>query len=215
MRVALVLGAARGLSRIHNEYRSSKIPHGNIKSSNILLDKNGTACVSDFGLALLLDPANAATRLCGYAAPEHGDTRRPSQEADVYAFGVLLLEILTGRAPNQSLFPDASISNGDGGMRLNLPEWVRSAVREEWTAEVFDAELLRYKTAEEEMVAVLRVALGCVDPNPDNRPVMSEVVRMLQEIGVDRSPVGDEDDDDEVNESPSNSVSPSVPATVD
>ncbi|KAL0920040.1 hypothetical protein M5K25_009146 [Dendrobium thyrsiflorum] len=204
-RVSLVLGAAKGLSYIHEEYISSKIPHGNIKSSNILLDKNGKACVSDFGLSLLLNPVHATARLAGYAAPEQLETRKLSQEADVYAFGVLLLEVLTGRAD----------SGGGGGLNLSLPDWVRSVVREEWTAEVFDAELMRYKNIEEEMVAMLHVALACVARQPANRPVIAEVVRMIQEIRVEQSPLaGDDDDDDnELNQSRRISASPSIPTT--
>ena len=57
-----MLGAARGLARVHEEYAASKIPHGNVKSSNILLDKNGVACISDFGLALLLNPVHATAQ---------------------------------------------------------------------------------------------------------------------------------------------------------
>ncbi|CAN1323911.1 Leucine-rich repeat receptor-like protein kinase PXC1, partial [Linum perenne] len=55
-RISLVLGAARGLAKIHEEYGSARIPHGNVKSSNVLLDKNGVACIADFGLSLLLNP---------------------------------------------------------------------------------------------------------------------------------------------------------------
>lgn len=208
--MSLVLGAARGLSHIHEEYGSSRIPHGNVKSSNVLLDKNGKACVSDFGLALLLNPANATARLAGHAAPEQAESRRLSQEADVHAFGVLLLEILTGRTSGGG-------GGGGAGASANLPDWVRSVVREEWTAEVFDVELMRYKNVEEEMVAMLQVALACVARQPDNRPAMAEVVRMIQEIRVERSPLAGEDDgddeDDELNESRRVSASPSLPTT--
>ncbi|XP_020595295.1 leucine-rich repeat receptor-like protein kinase PXC1 [Phalaenopsis equestris] len=201
-RVSLVLGAARGLCCIHEEYISSKIPHGNIKSSNILLDKNGRACISDFGLALLLNPAISAARLAGCTAPEQAESCKLSQEADVYAFGVLLLEVLTGRA------------NGGGGVSSNLPEWVRSVVREEWTAEVFDVELMRYKNIEEEMVAMLHVALACVARRPEKRPVMAEVVRMIKEIRVEQSPLaGDDEEDGELSESRRTSASPSLPTT--
>ncbi|KAK1263886.1 putative leucine-rich repeat receptor-like protein kinase [Acorus gramineus] len=181
-RIRLVLGAARGLARVHVEYAASRIPHGNVKSANVLLDKNGAACLSDFGLALLLNPVHATSRLGGYAAPEQAATQRLSQEADVYAFGVLLLEVLTARTP----------SDAKG---MNLPEWVRSVVREEWTAEVFDAELLRYKNIEDELVAMLHVGLACVACLPEDRPTMAEVVKMIEDIRVEQSPLRDDMDE--------------------
>nr|DAD31722.1 TPA_asm: hypothetical protein HUJ06_010573 [Nelumbo nucifera] len=79
------------------EYSGSKIPHGNVKSSNVLLNKNGVACISEFGLALLLSPVHATTRLGGYRAPEQIETKKLSQKADIYSFEVLLLEVLIGR----------------------------------------------------------------------------------------------------------------------
>ncbi|KAL5225858.1 hypothetical protein ABZP36_012497 [Zizania latifolia] len=211
-RVRLLLGAARGLACIHREYRTSTIPHGNIKSTNVLLDKNGVACVADFGLALLLSPAHAIARLGGYMAPEQADNKRLSQEADVYSFGVLVLEALTGKIPAQHLQPlpvDADVQRKDKrcSTAVSLPEWVRSVVREEWTAEVFDVELLRYKDIEEEMVAMLHVALACVTLQPDQRPSMADVVRMIESIPVDQSPFPEEDRDV--------SMSPSIGITTD
>ncbi|CAD6340524.1 unnamed protein product [Miscanthus lutarioriparius] len=95
-RVRLLLGAARGLACIHREYRTSGVPHGNVKSTNVLIDKDGTARVADFGLALLLSPAHAIARLGGYMAPEQADNKRLSQEADVYSFGVLPWKVKCG-----------------------------------------------------------------------------------------------------------------------
>lgn len=208
-RVRLLLGAARGLACIHKEYRMSAIPHGNIKSSNVLLDKNGTACVADFGLALLLSPAHAIARLGGYIAPEQSDNKRLSQEADVYSFGVLILEVLTGKVPAQHLqpLPDADMQRNEKGIQraASLPEWVRSVVREEWTAEVFDVELLRYKNIEEEMVAMLHIALACVAQQPEQRPSMADVVKMIESTPVDQSPLPEEDI----------SMSPSIGITTD
>jgi serine/threonine protein kinase len=210
-RVRLLLGAARGLACIHREYRDSAIPHGNVKSTNVLLDKNGGACVADFGLALLLSPAHAIARLGGYIAPEQaGDHKRLSQEADVYSFGVLVLETLTGKLPAQHLqpLPDAAAGHAqrkDKQAAVSLPEWVRSVVREEWTAEVFDVELLRYKNIEEEMVAVLHIALACVAQLPEQRPSMADVVKMIESVPVDQSPLPEEDV----------SMSPSIGITTD
>ncbi|KAL7096713.1 hypothetical protein ACP275_10G096800 [Erythranthe tilingii] len=215
-RIGLILGAARGLERIHQEYSISRIPHGNVKSSNILLDKNGVACVSDFGLSLLLSPTHAIARLGGYRAPEQAETKTLSQKADVYSFGVLLLEVLTGRAPS-SRYPSPTRRRGGGveeeevpeEAAVDLPRWVRSVVRDEWTAEVFDEELLRYKNIEEELVATLQVAMACVVEMPEKRPAMGEVVKMIEEIRVEQSPLGEDYDDSR------DSLSPSLATTED
>ncbi|XAR64618.1 Non-specific serine/threonine protein kinase [Bertholletia excelsa] len=206
-RISLVLGAARGLARIHQEYSATKIPHGNVKSSNILLDKNGVACVSDFGLALLLNPVHATARLGGYRAPEQVEVKRLSQKADVYSFGVLLLEVLTGRAPSRYPSPAPARMQEEEEAAVDLPKWVRSVVRDEWTAEVFDQELLRYKNIEEELVAMLQVALACVTAQPEKRPGMAEVAKMIEEIRVEQSPLGEDYDESR------NSMSPSVATT--
>jgi serine/threonine protein kinase len=215
-RVRLLLGAARGLACIHREYRTSGVPHGNVKSTNVLIDKDGAARVADFGLALLLSPAHAIARLGGYMAPEQQDNKRLSQEADVYSFGVLVLEALTGKAPAQHLqpapVPPDAHKKGAAAVTavaaMGLPEWVRSVVREEWTAEVFDVELLRYRDIEEEMVALLHVALACVAPRPDQRPSMGDVVRMIESVPVEQSPAPEEDRDVSV-------TSPSIGITTD
>lgn len=192
-RVKIALEAARGLAHLHQDCSSQKIPHGNLKSTNVLLDKNGNACVSDFGLTLLMNPSVAAARLLGYRAPEHNDNKKISQRADVYSFGVLLLEILTGKIPAQSLQDDG----------MDLPKWVQSVVREEWTAEVFDLELMRYKNIEEEMVAMLQIAMACVSIAPDQRPKMSQVVKMIEDIRGEQSPAHEESAAGSVSQSPS------------
>ncbi|KAF5725265.1 leucine-rich repeat receptor-like protein kinase [Tripterygium wilfordii] len=206
-RISLVLGAARGLARIHEEY-GGKIPHGNVKSSNVLLDKNGVALISDFGLSLLLNPAHAIARLGGYKAPEQSEIKRLSHKADVYSFGVLLLEVLTGRAPAQ--YPSPTRPRVDEEEQaIDLPKWVRSVVKEEWTAEVFDQELLRYKNIEEELVSMLHVGLACVAPLPEKRPTMPEVVKLIEDIRVEQSPLGEDYDESR------NSLSPSLATTED
>ncbi|CAL9026597.1 unnamed protein product [Prunus brigantina] len=207
-RISLMLGAARGLARIHEEYSSAKVPHGNVKSSNVLLDKNGVACISDFGLSLLLNPVHAIARLGGYRAPEQAEVKRLSQKADVYSFGVLLLEVLTGRAPSQYPSP-ARPRVEEEEEAVDLPKWVRSVVKEEWTGEVFDQELLRYKNIEEELVAMLHVGLACVVPQPEKRPTMAEVAKMIEDIRVERSPLGEDYDESR------NSLSPSLATTED
>lgn len=171
-RCGIALGVAHGIHYLHSQ--GPTISHGNIKSSNILLTRSYDACVSDFGLAQLAMSPSAPSRVAGYRAPEVTDSRKVSQKADIYSFGVLLLEMLTGKAPISH-----SISNEEG---VDLPRWVQSVVQEEWTAEVFDEQLLRYQNVEEEMVQLLELALQCTVSYPDNRPQMDDVVRRIEEL---------------------------------
>ncbi|XP_039016515.1 probable inactive receptor kinase At5g58300 [Hibiscus syriacus] len=172
LRMKIALGTARGIANIHTE-GGGKCTHGNIKSSNVLLTDELEACVSDVGLAPLLNAPGTMSRTIGYRAPEVIETRKITQKSDVYSFGVLLLEMLTAKAPLQQSGHDDVV---------DLPRWVRSVVREEWTAEVFDVELLRYQTFQEEMVQMLQIGLACVAKTPDMRPTMDETVRMIEDI---------------------------------
>ncbi|CAK8574046.1 unnamed protein product [Lathyrus sativus] len=191
-RLKIAAGAAQGVTFIHNSCKSLKLTHGNIKSTNILLDKQGNARVSDFGLSIFNSPSpvGGGGRSNGYRAPEVTDGRKHSQKSDVYSFGVLLLELLTGKCP--SAVESGGSGGGYGGGMVDLPRWVQSVVREEWTAEVFDLELMRYKDIEEEMVGLLQIAMSCTAASPDQRPRMSHVVKMIEDLrGVEVSPCHD------------------------
>ncbi|XBI95698.1 hypothetical protein VPH35_032104 [Triticum aestivum] len=170
-RSAISLAAARGVEYIHLAGPSSC--HGNIKSSNILLTGTHDACVSEHGLIAL----GMSSSVSGYRAPELINNRRVSQKADVYSFGVLLLELLTRKAPTNSRKDQEGV---------DLPRWVCSVVREEWTAEVFDVELIGrdQKDGEEEcMVRLLQLAINCCSQDANSRPTMPKVVQQIEEIG--------------------------------
>lgn len=166
IRSGIAYGVARGIKYLHSQ--GPDVSHGNIKSSNVLLTKSYNARVSDFGLAQLVGPPSSPNRVAGYRAPEVTDPRKVSQKADVYSFGVLLLELLTGKAPSHAVL------NEEG---VDLPRWVQSVVQEEWRSEVFDVELL---SVEEEMVQMLELALDCAARYPDRRPSMYEATSRIE-----------------------------------
>jgi serine/threonine protein kinase len=127
-RAAISLAVARGVAYIHSAGPLSC--HGNIKSSNVMLTGTHDACVSEHGLTTL----GLFPRSSGYQIT---NANWVSQEADVYSFGVLLLELLTRKAPVESTEREKGV---------DLPQWARSVIhkaREEWAAEVFDVELRR------------------------------------------------------------------------
>ncbi|KAL0921559.1 hypothetical protein M5K25_008644 [Dendrobium thyrsiflorum] len=163
-RISIAQSAARGIGYIHST--SPTASHGNIKSSNIFFNKSHTACVSDNGLAALVNPSSSPSLVSGYRAPELTKFLKISQKADVYSFGVLLLELLTGKSPEEG---------------FNLPQLVQEVLREEWSTDVLDLELLRQQNVEE-MVQLLQIAINCTVRYPDSRPSMQEVMAQIEVI---------------------------------
>ncbi|CAA3001684.1 probable inactive receptor kinase At4g23740 [Olea europaea subsp. europaea] len=168
-RLGIVIGAATGIAHIHAQC-DGKLVHGNIKASNIFLNSQQYGCVSDLGLATLVTPIGPPVmRTAGYRVPETINTRKVSQASDVYSFGIVILELLTGKSPSRA------------GV-LNLVKWVRSIVQKEGTTKVFDSELLHFPDKEEEMVNMLQIALSCVARKPEQRPKMLAIVTMVKNI---------------------------------
>ncbi|KAF7101088.1 hypothetical protein CFC21_102484 [Triticum aestivum] len=191
VRLSIVQGAARGLAYLH-ECSPRRYVHGCIKSSKILLDDELRPHVSGFGLARLVAGAHktAQSRKLGsaacalrsgalsalsYVAPElrapGGTAAAATQKGDVFAFGVVLLEAVTGRQPTE----------GEGGQELEA--WVRGAFKEERPlSEVVDPTLLGEVHAKKQVLAVFHVALGCTEPDPELRPRMRAVAESLDRV---------------------------------
>ncbi|KAL4362994.1 hypothetical protein GQ457_04G003960 [Hibiscus cannabinus] len=175
-RLAIARGVARAVEYLHLNANFSKclVPHGNLKLSNVLLDEDDTVLVSDYGLTSLVAVPIAAQRLVAYKSPEYQNSKRVSLESDVWSFGCLLLELLTGRLSVHSAPPGI---NG-----VDLCSWVHRAVREEWTAEIFDTEISVQKSAAPGMLKLLQVAIRCCEKAPEKRPEMTETVREIDSI---------------------------------
>ncbi|KAL1209128.1 putative inactive receptor-like protein kinase [Cardamine amara subsp. amara] len=175
-RLRIATGAARGLAKVHE----GKLIHGNIKSSNIFLDSQCYGCISDIGFTTIMRSLPQTTCLTsGYHAPEITDTRRSTQFSDIYSFGVVLLELLTGKSPVSQV----DSTTPTQGQSMNLVKWIRSVVLEEWTGEVFDMEIMsQLGDFEEEMVEMLQIGLACVALKQQDRPHITKVVKLIEDI---------------------------------
>ncbi|KAJ1434941.1 Serine-threonine/tyrosine-protein kinase, catalytic domain [Sesbania bispinosa] len=185
-RLSVARGVARALEYLHlnNRYHNI-VPHGNLRSSNVLFDDNDTVLVSDYSLASLIAQPIAAQHMVVYKSPEYGYSRKVTMQSDVWSYGSLLIELLTG------IVSVCSAPQGTNG--VDLCNWVHRAVREEWTAEIFDKEISTQKSALPGMLRLLQIAMRCIERFPEKRPEMREVVREVEKI---HAPIISEDEDD-------------------
>ncbi|XP_062147941.1 protein BRASSINOSTEROID INSENSITIVE 1 [Alnus glutinosa] len=176
VRRKIAIGAARGLAFLHNCI--PHIIHRDMKSSNVLLDENLEARVSDFGMARLMSAMDTHLSVStlagtpGYVPPEYYQSFRCSTKGDVYSYGVVLLELLTGKRPTDSA------DFGDN----NLVGWVKQHAKLK-ISDVFDPELMKEDSSLEiELLQHLKVACACLDDRPWRRPSMIQVMAMFKEI---------------------------------
>ncbi|KAK8292047.1 hypothetical protein V6Z11_D06G095800 [Gossypium hirsutum] len=169
MRLRIALGAAQGLAYLHHDC-SPRIIHRDVKSSNILLDKDFEAHITDFGIAksLCISKSHTSTYIMGtigYIDPEYARTSRLTEKSDVYSYGIVLLELLTGRKP---------VDNESNLHHLILSKTANNSVMETVDPEITDTckDLGAVKK-------VFQLALLCTKRQPSDRPTMHEVTRVL------------------------------------
>lgn len=177
-RLSIIRDIAKGLSFLHKSLPSHKVPHANLKSSNVLIFHNGQhykSKLTDFGFLTLLPTQDSSAILAVGKSPEYSQGKMLTHKADVYCFGIIILEVITGRIAGES-----SIENNE--TTKSLHDWVRTAVNNDWYTDIFDAEMLVAEDGEDEMLKLIKIALQCTDVVPEKRPEMTEVLMRIEEI---------------------------------
>ncbi|ONM04447.1 putative LRR receptor-like serine/threonine-protein kinase [Zea mays] len=182
-RKRIAVGAARGLLYLH-EQCDPKIIHRDVKAANVLLDEHHEAVVGDLGLAKLLDHGDshvttAVRGTVGHIAPEYLSTGQSSEKTDVFGFGILLLELVTGQRALQLGKASGALHSQKGVML----DWVRKVHQEKMLDLLVDQDLGPHYDRIE-VAEMVQVALLCTQFQPSHRPKMSEVVRMLEGDGL-------------------------------
>ncbi|KAK7357358.1 hypothetical protein VNO80_16643 [Phaseolus coccineus] len=174
-RYKIATDAARGLAFLHHGF-IPHIIHRDVKASNILLNEDFEPKVADFGLARLISACEThiTTDIAGtfgYIPPEYGQSGRSTTRGDVYSFGVILLELVTGKEPTGPDFKEI-----EGG---NLVGWVCQKIKKGQAADVLDPSVLD-ADSKQMMLQTLQIACVCISENPANRPTMLQVHKFLK-----------------------------------
>lgn len=172
-----MMDVAKGLIFLEQSLSSQKVAHGNLKSSNVLINfteetESVQAKLTDYGYFPLLPSQRSSEKLAIGKCPEFVEGKKMTNKADVYCFGVLLLEVITGKVPGDN----------DNNNQEDLLDWVRGVLNSDWSMDIFDLEILGEKERHEDMLKLAELALDCTHISPERRPKMTQILIRLQEI---------------------------------
>ncbi|XP_071706759.1 probable serine/threonine-protein kinase At1g01540 [Rutidosis leptorrhynchoides] len=172
IRMSIILGIAKGLVYLHEDSEPTVILK-RLKSSHILLDHQWNPRLSNIGITrlLALGPNQSVSGMSGYVAPEYVVTHNFNEKSDIYSFGVLIIEIVSGKAPVEYL---------ESGQKEYLVEWLKEMVSDEMFDEILDPKLIQEPPSLKELKRVTLIALRCVDHDVENRPTVGDVIHMLE-----------------------------------
>nr|XP_043630369.1 pollen receptor-like kinase 4 [Erigeron canadensis] len=173
-RLKIIKGVARGLDYLYQQLPRLSLPHGHLKSSNVLLDDAFNPLLADYALVPVINKDHAQHLMAAYKSPEFTQHGRTTKKTDVWCLGILILELLTGKFPANYLE-----QQGKGG-KPDLGTWVNSVVREEWTGEVFDKEMKGTKNGEGQMLKLLKIGMCCCEWNIARRWDIKEAIENIE-----------------------------------
>lgn len=174
-------GIARGLAYLHKELPTLTPAHGHLKSSNVLLDHAFEPLLTDYGLVPVINRDSAQELMVAYKSPEYLQHGQLTKKTDVWSLGILILEILTGKIPENS-------SQGNG-KHSNLEAWINT-ISENSTLEVLDRTMIVTKSSEGQIMKLLKLGLSCCEEEVEKRLDIKEVMESLEEVRT----VNDEDE---------------------
>ncbi|XP_031250549.1 pollen receptor-like kinase 3 [Pistacia vera] len=172
-RLKIIKGIASGMGFIHSEFASYELPHGNLKSSNVLLNENYQPLLTDYAFHPLINRHIATQALFAYRTPEYIEKQQVCPKSDVYCVGIIILEILTGKLP--------SLYRNNG--KTDVLDWARLAISQGREIDLIDPDIA--STSSLGMMArLLQIGAACTESKPEHRPDIGEAIRKIEEVQV-------------------------------
>ncbi|GKA55343.1 pollen receptor-like kinase 3 [Tanacetum coccineum] len=179
-RLKMIKGVARGMGYLHSEFASYDLPHGNLKSCNVLIGQNYEPLVTDYAFYPLINSTHTAQSMFAFRSPEAIHRQQVSHKSDVYSLGIIILEMVTGKYPSQYI----TTNNQKGESGTDVVQWVRSALVEKRERELIDPDLLGSGTQDcvSQIQRLLHIGAACTESEVDTRIDMKEALRRIEDI---------------------------------
>ncbi|BAT91413.1 hypothetical protein LR48_Vigan05g229700 [Vigna angularis] len=174
-RLKIVKGIARGLAYLYSALPSVIVPHGHLKSSNVLLDESFEPLLTDYALSPVINLDHAQKVILPYKSPEYAQLGRITKKTDVWSFGILILEILTGKFPENYL---TLRHNTDS----DIASWVNTMITEKRTSDMFDVEMGGIGNCKAELLKLLKIGLSCCEENVERRLDIKEALEQIEDL---------------------------------